>query len=1200
MKENKYKFERLTPVDDIDLHVYEDAIDYVFNNPDVKNVAISGAYSAGKSSVLASYKKKHDDLSLLHISLAHFRSPDQEDETEIKESVLEGKILNQLIHQIPSEKIPQTNFRVKKRISPKSVIKRTVGVVLLLVAVTYFTCFEVWKNYVDTLPENWFKSILSLSTHQYALMVDGVLVAGLLSFVVYALINVQKNKNVFRKLSLQGNEIEIFEESNDSYFDKYLNEVLYLFENADADVIVFEDMDRFNANRIFERLREVNILANIQLQKEGKKALRFFYLLRDDIFVSKDRTKFFDYIIPVVPVVDSSNSYDQFISHFKEGGLFDKFDESFLQGLSLYIDDMRLLKNIYNEFIIYYNRLNTIELDCNKMLAIIAYKNLFPRDFANLQLNQGFVYTLFNRKDEFIKSEITEIKKAIDEKQNRITFAQKEHLISMRELNAVFADKYLRNYSWSQKNDNDLSNFVMNYLNENNKSKYTSRKQVLEDKLNDNSDELYQEILNLEQEVIEIKNKQLHQIITRDNIDTIFSITSTNEIGKVTDFNEIKSSEYFNLLKYLIRNGYIDETYSDHMTYFYENSLSRIDKNFLKSITDKKAKEYTYKLKNPKLVVSRLRLVDFDQEETLNFYLFTYLLQTSHIDYVERLIEQLKDTKNFKFIGAYFDTTSELPAYIKHLNMRWSEVFFTALNEQFLSEKQIRRYSICSIYYSDDDIIELVNKDNCLCDYISNTWDYLAIDNPNIDRLIHCFTLLGVSFIGFNYAEINKDLFYAVYGESLYEINAKNLQLIQREILGITNEDDIFHKNYTLLYSNPDSAITKYVNQNINEYFDVVMQMSNRTIIDDENVAIAVLNNSDLTDEHKHSYISDLRTIIISIKEIADNSLWSLLLDADIIQYSENNIMEYFNVLKLNEIVISYINRCNIDLDFSKVNCDDDTKEKLFESIIKCDSIENLKYEQILASLKFYYDDFDIASISDDKIEILININIIRMTADNLEFMRENYPNQNSYFIRKNIEKYVDIMDRSLFSQKELLEILSWNVSDELKIKLLEFSNNEISVIGKNYSTAVYLHILNNNLMKSDLMDLFLSFDQWNDSIRIKIFDYAVLNMSSIANNPNSVSEKLKNDLFHSDRLNRDIKIELLISMMPDISENYIKELLPLLGLTNYLKIFDPRSRPKFEVNDENERLLTEFKRHHFIEDFSKSTNNSFKITRIK
>ena len=84
------------------------------------------------------------------------------------------------------------------------------------------------------------------------------------------------------------------------------------------------------------------------------------------------------------------------------------------------------------------------------MLAIIAYKNLFPRVFADLQLNQGFVYTLFNKKDEFIKSEITEIEKAIEEKQNKITLSQNEHLVSMRELNVAFADKYLRNHSWSQ------------------------------------------------------------------------------------------------------------------------------------------------------------------------------------------------------------------------------------------------------------------------------------------------------------------------------------------------------------------------------------------------------------------------------------------------------------------------------------------------------------------------------------------------------------------------------------------------------------------------------------------------------------------------------------------------------------------------------------------------------------------------------
>ena len=1190
MAENKYHFERLTPIDNMDLDVYEEAIDYMFNNPDVKNVAISGAYSAGKSSVLASYKKRHNDLRFLHISLAHFKSPDQEDETEVKESVLEGKILNQLIHQIPSDKIPQTHFRVKKRISPVSIIIKTLETIALLTAIIYFMFFDSWKSYVSVLPDNWLKSILELSAHPYALMVDGIIIITLSSFLIYGLIKIQKNKNVFRKLNLQGNEIEIFEESDDSYFDKYLNEVLYLFENVDADVIVFEDMDRFNANKIFERLREVNTLANIQLQKENKKILRFFYLLRDDIFISKDRTKFFDYFVPVVPVVDSSNSYDQFISHFKKGGLFEKFNESFLQGLSLYIDDMRLLKNIYNEFVIYYNRLNITELDCNKMLAIIAYKNLFPRDFADLQLNQGFIYTIFANKDSFVAEEIEKLDKQISEKSNEIDMAKNEHLSTIKELDAAYEDKRPVRYGYRQ----DLSDA--------DKANYAKRKQAIENRLNSSIPKLENEKVVLEQKRISMQNRQLCEIITRDNIDSIFSITSTNEVGTVTHFNEIKSSEYFDLLKYLIRNGYIDETYADYMTYFYENSLSRIDKTFLRSITDKKAKEYTYKLKNPKLVVSRLRLVDFDQEETLNFDLFTYLLQTSHLDYVKRLIEQLKSTKNLKFIGAYFDTTIELSAYIKHLNMGWPEVFSTALSERLLTENQIRRYSIASLYYSNDDIIELVNKENCLCDYISNARDYLAIDNPNIDRLIHCFTLLGVCFIGFDYTELNKELFQAVYEESLYEINAENLQLIQREILGAKNADDFFHKNCTILCLHPDSAITQYVNQNINKYFRVVLQISDGNIHDDENVAIAVFNNANLTTDYKHSYISALRTTITSIKEIADSSLWSSLLDADIVQYSEYNIMDCFNTVKLNESVISYINRYDIDLDFSKTEYDEDAKEKLFDSVVICNGIDNSKYRQILVSLKFSYDAFDIADISDDKITILIDTNIIRMTDDNLKYIRENYHNQIFYYIRKSIEKYIDIVDETLFSREELLEILTWDISDKLKIRLLELSDEEISIIGKNYSPAVCLHILNNNFAKSDLPDLFSSFEQWDNFVREKIFDYAVRHIASIIDDPNSVSQKLINNLLHSERVNRDEKIDLFIAIIPALCEESIKGILTLLNLTDYLKIFDTRSRPKFEINDENEKLLTVFKESNLIHNYEESPEKEgyYKIIRHK
>ncbi len=1189
MKESRYHFEKLTPIDDVKLGVYEDAIDYVFKYSDIKNVAISGAYSAGKSSILASYKKQNKNLKFLHISLAHFQSSDQEEATEVKESVLEGKILNQLIHQIPSEKIPQTNFRVKKKVHHKSVIIRTVEIVLFLVSFIYFTCFDTWKDYVDTLPNNWFKFIVSFSTSQYALIADGILIVSIVSFIIYEMIIVQKNKNIFRKLNLQGNEIEIFEESDDSYFDKYLNEVLYLFENADVDVIVFEDIDRFNASRIFERLHEINTLANIQLQKENKKVLRFFYLLRDDIFISKDRTKFFDYIIPIVPVIDGSNSYDQFISHFKRSGVFEKFDKNFLQGLSLYIDDMRLLKNIYNEFVIYNDRINTTELDCNKMLAIITYKNLFPRDFTDLQLNQGFVFTIFNNKDKFKEKDLQKLNEQISKKEQEIEMTKDEHLKTIKELDIIFNERKNRNFC-ARLTDED-------------KIEHSERKKAIENRLNNKISVIENEKIFLEQQIVLMKNKQLKDIITRESINSIFSITSENEIGTVSNFNEIKSSEYFDILKYLIRNGYIDENYADYMTYFYENSLNRVDKIFLRSITDKKAKEYTYQLKNPELVVSRLKLSDFDQEEILNFDLLTYLLHTSsQFEYMKRFINQLKNTKNFRFINAFFDITTELPNYIKYLNIQWTEIFLTILNEQPLTEEQTRRYSIFSIYYSDDETVKLMNENNCLRNYISNSRDYLAIDNPIMDRLIHCFILLKVCFIGFDYEKLNKELFHAVYEKSLYEINVENLILIQKKILDVENDEDIFHRNYTILYSHSNSAITQYINQNINKYFDVILQLSNGSIYDDENVAIAVLNNSELTMEHKYSYISTLQTTIISIKEIVDCSLWSSLLDTDIVRYSEHNIINCFDSLKLEESVVSYINRCNIELNFSNIEYSGELKEELFDNVIICESIENSKYKQILTSLNYRYSNFTITDISQDKMDILIDTNIIKMTTNNLEFMRESYSNQKYFFIRKNIDNYIDIMNDDLFLFDELLEVLMWDISDEIKIKLIEFSKDEISVIEKNYSSTVCLYILNNNFMNSDLINLFSSFERWDESIQLKIFEYAIKNIENIINNSSTISHRLIDNLFHSDKLDRDIKIDLLIAIIPYINENYMQEILTLLNLNSYLKIFKHRSQQRFKINNENKKLLSAFKKIKLIRDYQEDDKKEgyYKIIRYK
>ena len=1203
-----YIFEKLTPISDGDITVYETAIDKVFTEPDIRNVAISGSYGAGKSSLVAAYKKKHSDKKFIHISLAHFQNtPDTNKETDktepkkqsdtdtdtdsasIKESVLEGKILNQLIHQIPAKKIPQTNFRVKRTTSIGSVIGYTVAITVLFLTTLHNLLFFTWKDFVESLPVSWIRSILSISNYQYASLISGVISLGIFCFLLFVIVNTQKNKNIFKKLNFQGNEIEIFEESEESYFDKYLNEVLYLFENIDADVIVFEDMDRFDASRIFERLREINTLANIQRTKEKKTILRFFYLLRDDIFISKDRTKFFDLIIPVVPVVDSSNSYNQFITHLKKNNLLDKFDESFLQGISLYVDDMRLLKNICNEFLIYYYRLNTTELNYNKMFALITYKNLFPRDFNDLQLNKGFVFSLFANKEKFCTDIIIDLNNNINTISERIEMINNEIAMSEEELKIIFDSR--RDY-WGK-------------LSSDNQKKYDRRLQIVQDRGNGSIRALENEKHALEDKLQKTSNYPLATLITRDNIEKIFHLVTKNEIGIENNYHEIKGSEYFDLVKYLIRNGFIDETYADYMTYFYENSLSRIDKVFLRSITDKKAKAYDYQLTSPQMIFNRLRLTDFDQEETLNFQLCEYLLNNApKSEQLSRLIAQIRDTQKYRFIAQFFEYTQSMSAFISIITEQWPEIFMDMQAPDGFTSSQLKCFTVYILYYANDDVILEMNSDRELTQYIEDSTDYLSIPSPKIEPIIGSLKMLSVRFPEIDYDISDKDLYMAVYENDLYVLNYKNMSVIFEKVFGINDLADIRHKNYTILAQHKDSPLCKRVENNINEYMTIILAECEGCLTDDENNAIIILNHTSIDISHRKTYIQYLNTDIHDLSSITEYSLWESLIASDRLMYSEKNIMDYFlnHKKQLSPELISFINRAKTALDFSSGNTNypEEYKKALFDKVISCNGINNQPYEEIITTLGFPYESFDLKDINDAKVTILINNSIIPMESATLKHMRKEYSSTIYQYIRHNIDSYIEIMTSDLYSHSELLTVLSWNISDETKLNLLKFSSEPISVIDKEYSHSVKLYILKNNLYKDDMEKLYLMYHQQNDDIQTIILDYALDNINTIIASPVSMSEGLKNDILKSGKLLIGSKIDFIISIMPGATAEMLCNYLSCVELDNFINIFTPQTRPKFEINDLNKKLLDAFKQNGWICDYleDKTKSGYYKIQR--
>ena len=1196
-------FEKLTLNDNVNIDVYEEALNFAFLSPDIRNIAISGAYGAGKSSVLASYKNKHTEKSFIHISLAHFEEEQPSDISDKQtESVLEGKILNQLIHQLSPNDIPQTNFKTKQKIDKKQIKNITAFTVLSLLCFLFIIKHNVWCAFVDRFA-GWFGNALSATKSPYALLCAGIILTILCTVFIYNVIKMQKLKKFLKRITFQGNEIEIFENDDESFFDKYLNEVLYLFENSNVDAIVFEDMDRFEMNRIFERLREVNTLVNGQLEKrEGKKILRFLYLLRDDVFISKDRTKFFDYIVPIVPVLDATNSYDQFISHLKKNDVYSKLDEKFLQGLSLYVDDMRLLKNICNEFLIYYNRVNTTELDYNKMLALITYKNLFPRDFSDLQLGRGFVFALFSQKKMFLAAEEERILNLIKDKSEEIRYCRNEELEDLEELETIRTKKQNSIPPYYQPiYREEKEKYEKWYANE-----FPKRKQAIEHKIANRIETLNIQLENLNMQYNKLQVATLKDIITRDNVDGIFKINSINEIGEVKEYKEIKGNEYFPLLKYLIRNGYIDESYSDYMTYFYENSLSRIDKIFLRSVTDRKAKPSSYELKDPKLVVSRLDVLDFEEKETLNFNLLKYLFEEmANSKQLETMINQLSKESNLEFIHQFFNYIRDWRNYVTVLNKLWPSFFKEMLETDVFPRKTIYEYSTYSLYFSSLEDISNINIDNCLTDFIANASDYLCITKPDIDKLIKSFKHLGVSFKAINYEASDKELFGAVYENSLYDLSFENIELMLTVMESLTNKDEIIHSNYSLVSINPSSPLCKYVNCNIEKYISLVLDNCQEKITDKTDALQFIINCEDISDELKRKYIEYLITVVDDISLIDNTSLWAHCLKSDIIKFSENNIYLYYhNIKSFDSNLIYYINKFENNINMEKVDIDDDDEaNSLFTTCLKCSEIDNTKYRQILSSMnRVYSQDFTIKDLPNDKMKILIEEEIIKFTSKSLMSLRENYEDVCFYFIEKNFNSYIENMTADLFSFDELLVILEWNVEDTHKFSLLSFTSKPISILDINCSIEVKLYILQHNLNSSDIPVLRTNYHTQDAQIKKYLVAEAISNITSVIKNAQGISYSLIIDLFSSDVLAQNNKLSLLTERIPLLSRIECLQAFNTIGRTDFASIFETKKHPKFSVCKANQTVLDKLQGKGWIYDYyiDENDGNYYKIRRNK
>ncbi|MBR5231603.1 MAG: hypothetical protein IKW00_05080 [Clostridia bacterium] len=1177
-KKHNTIFWSLTPKDDLDLQIYEQAIDYAFKKKDIHNVAISGAYGAGKSSIIASYKKKHRRLKFMHISLAHYQPiSNQDGEANIAENALELKILNQLVHQIPARKIPQTGFRVKHPITFWRTLLWTISLAGFSMAMLYVFLFAKWGSFAITLTESLpeqFAPYIDATTQPYArLLALGICILFAV-FILYKVISVQRLKNVLKKVSIQGNEIELSNGEVDSFFDRYLNEVRYLFENVGVDAIVFEDMDRFNMESIFERLHEVNTLVNL---RRKKKPLRFIYLLRDDIYKTKDRTKFFDFIIPVIPVIDASNSYNKLKEMLEKASLIEGFDDSFLQGISLYIDDMRLLQNIVNEFIIYFDELKSTEPNANNMLAIITYKNLFPKDFSDLQLGRGYVASLFANKHLLIDARQKELNSQIKEAEARIQQIDAEIAKSEEEIDKIYVNPYSR------------------YRSDEEKAAIALRKQLVREKKEGHSDELRASIIRDKKSLAELAQSNLSELLNRDNIDQFMVLSEHSQ-----EYADVLQNEYFALLKYLIRNGFIGETHSDYMTYFYDGNISVTDKTFLRSITDQEAKEFTHPLRNVAVVLKRMRDIDFDQIESLNFDLFAFMLQHANAN-LPRYIAMMQTNKATDFVIEFFGKNRVMPELIRNLSKHWADFLHQAITNGWFDKKSMKEYSVNALLYLDSEELKAVNIDGCLTAYVSKMPDYLNIDNPDIDRLIASFEEIGIVFGTIDEEHADTTLLNAVYVSSLYTLNAANIAVMLHTQYSVRDDEAIMHRNYSEIMSRSHSPMAVYVLNNAEIYMQTYLGMCNGWVDDSEDSVIAILNSEDISLDTKIRYIAIMRTMITDLTAVTCIECWETMFEKERVVFSEHNALAaFFQNQELTPLLIGFVNKgqCVIDCDAIRNEYQNDKLVTFMEAMMREDSVSNTVFECWISGLYSIcsdeYASFEVGTtLNAVKMRFLFDLNIIPMTADGLSFVRKHYCQHIRYFVVQRISEYVAIMNATIFIHEELLNLLTWQeVDSDTKLELLKHASQPIRISSSNYEAPVALHIVQHNFDESELPQCLLQYRKYSAEVREALVEKALLNIDVAIENADKLDDALVVSLMSSE-IALEKRIEFLVKLMHVWSQECILQELDNCGLNEYRKLLKPYAGKTIAVDSISSKLLSAFQSAQWIDSYAKDANDT-------
>lgn len=1084
-----FEYRDLAPIDNIENgDKYIEALNWAFQNKKVKNIALTGPYGAGKSSVIETflaqdYKKNNKGFPFrantirkksLKISMATFfkgkalENAESEEKIEVDADEVENGILKQLFYKVEPGKIPQSRYRKIHKIKFLPVLVGVLAVMIFTAILSDIFVPEKFSTFVETVSNFLSRKKLShINTYFFIGMLFAV-TSGIIAYLYCTVISRFRIKEV--KLP-SDTTIQSGREESDSVFNKNLDEIMYFFEATGYRIVFFEDLDRLDNPKIFVHLRELNNLLNNDDAIKGKPIV-FVYAVRDDIFSKEDRTKFFDFIIPIVPVINETNSGEILLQRLQEAkgkGVEHNISQGFVLDVSPYISDMRVLQNIYNEFVIYKDTLRTtqeLSLSDEQMLAMIIFKNIHPSDFADIQSESGVIKQAFEDKQRFISAKKQEMQAEIDDYETTVKRYQTDSMKSVREIkyamfgelmgrlgtpeslragwdaisaSEIMDDKFDLSKLLSKKYDEIHYCYGSGYSGQTSINKETLKAYI----------ERWKEINRIRKIGLQEIQEKMQELRMQQHDLSGLSLAKLLEeyLPEEVLSETVRRNK---LLVFLLRRAYIDEKYASYINYFKGTSITKDDMNFILSVKNQEPRTFDYQLTKTPMVIQRLQEYEFEEKAIYNFTLLEELLSEGESVKLSAFINQLSDEKetSWRFIDEFFSCTKQREGFIQLLAEKWTGLWMYISADATMSYDHKLEY-LCEIMNTSlISVIEALNANGSMTAFYEQHEDILqrleSCENGKIISVIQC---LNVHFTRLLIENVANNILDAVFDGKFFVLNQEMIQTIVR-YKNSSMVGDLTTRPYSTLIALRYLPLLQYVQDNIELYVREIV-LTNEALKDSTEDIIDLLKRLDGMTELQIQIVRQEQFVLSNIEDCAGDlaqknkeqwsAVWDELLIENIIEPNWNNIIKYWKIYNLTDTLKEYV---STQVDVLKTADTTVVSDEFIKEFINSEFNGEIQ-RKLIPVLKMDDFDMDVSTIDPFTLKIMIDCRYFAFSAERYKSLAAISPNLGVDFITQNQDDFMAVknsitMSGDLFESLMLSEHIQKEYKDELFVEYAE------------------------------------------------------------------------------------------------------------------------------------------------------------------